>query len=497
MSPVSRHRSGKKGSSRGGGPPKGARSGNPQVRAEAAQEQALRDENRTLTDRVEQSRQKLRRLQHERQQLIAERDRLAAGFSAQRKPLSQDWYEHHATALVADARRLAAVGDPDALEQACAEILADRLLVMREDGPPGWEVADWLPFVASAAADDQEPGSWYLLHGLIAICPPDLAAMMQIARDDRAAEAPSPSPSWLPLTLQRTIDPRARVISDAYGLRSAVLVPATRPDGSTATYLLDVDRCAGYPTTVRSGWHPDPDAALAAWADGVGASTDPSTGGPFLVAQVSGTALGPGAAQDSAAAAADVLGELLEQYQDQRDLLLGEDDPRERVVALLRDQRVVADLTDALAAAGVAVEHRTAGDIERGERWAAQETPGFRAWCGAHGLRPPPAGLVEAFLTEWASYVPSRLVWACSPHRVVSFTAQLSEEWADRDRLRQAWSLLEPWAGYCLEHQDLPEQLAAPVRDAARIATGAPHRTASRVVDTWKTATDETHPLEP
>jgi hypothetical protein len=267
------------------------------------------------------------------------------------------------------------------------------------------------------------------------------------------------------------------MLSDAYGLRSAVLVAGRRPGGPARTYLLDVDLCPGYPTIVRSGWYPDEDTALTAWASAVGPSAGAPTGGSgvVLLAQVSGAALGADAVQEGSSAAVDVLGELLPLNQDPNDVLLGGDDPHERVVALLRDRRIIADLTAALGAAGADPADHTAGDLERAEQWAA-----LRAWCSAHAVGQAPADVVEELLAEWAAYTPHRLVWACSPHRVVSFTAQLSEEWGDRDRLRIAWSLVQSWAEYCLEHCGLPEHLAAPVRDAARAVTRTPGRIAAR-----------------
>jgi hypothetical protein len=503
VSPVSRHRSGKdkgKSSSHGGGSSKEARSGNPQIRALAAEEQALRAEHRRLTARSEQQDEELRRLRRERRVLLAERDRLLAEFSAWRQVSLDTWYAGHAAALVAEAYGLTAAADPAALEQATAELVADRLLAMRDDESRGWEatgwVTDWLTVVAAEAVDHAEAGSWLLLHGLAAICPPDLAALMLQSIEARAATAP-PSPSWLPLTPQLAIDPAARVFADAYGLRSAVLIGGRRPDRPARTYLLDVDLCPGHPTIVGSGWYADQDTALAAWASAVGPSAGAPVGGPgpVLLAQASGAALGAGAVKGRTSAAVEALGELLPLEQDPLDVLLGEDDPRERAVGLLRDQRIIADLTAALAAAGADLADRTAGDLERGQQWAAQEAPGFRAWCSTRAVQQAPADVVEEMLAEWAAYTPPRLVWACSPHRVVSFAAQLSQEWADRNRLRIAWSLVEPWAEYCLDRCGLPEHLAAPVRDAARAVTGTPGRIAAHAVDTWKTATNETHPL--
>ena len=464
MSPVSRHRSGKqKGSARSGRSSKAARSGNPATKAAAAAEQ------------------KLRRLELERQMLLAERDRLVADFPYRQGVWLEPWYAGHAVALLAEASGLTTAADPAALEQATAELVADRLLVMRDDGGGSdWEITYWLAVVAAQAADDQALSddaaltSWMLLHGLAAICPPDLAAMLLQVVDERGATAP-PSPSWVPLTPRLTIEPAVRVFADRYGLRSAILVAGHRPDGPTCTYLFDVDLCGGDSTIVRSGWYPDQDAALTAWASGVGPSAD--------------------VGQQGSSAAVDVLGELLPFAEDPNDVLLGEDDPRERAVALLRDRRIIADLASRLAAAGTVPIDRTTENLELAERWAAQETPRFREWCADRGVRPAPADVVEELLTEWAAYTPHRLVRACSPHRVASFAAQLAEEWADQGRLRVAWSLVEPWAEYCLEHGDLPEHLAAPVRDAARAVTREPHRVATRVVDTWKTATDETRPL--
>jgi hypothetical protein len=461
-----------------------------------AEEQATRSEHRRLATRSEQQEEELRRLRQEHRELRAEHDKLLAEFSAGRPAVLGTWYAGHAAVLIAEADGLTSAQDPAALEQATAELVADRLVAMRDEEFPDWDVSDWLAVVAAAADDDEGAASWFLLHGLAAICPPDLATGILRAIDGRAPDG-SPSPSWLPLTPQLTIDPAVRVLSDVYGLRSAVLVAGRRPDGPARTYLLDVDLCPGYPTIVGSGWYPDEDTALTAWARGVGPSACASDAGhgAVLLAQVTGAALGPGAVQDGSSAAVDVLGELLPLHEDPLDVLLGEDDPRERAVALLRDRRIIADVTAALAAAGADPADHTAGDLDRAEQWAARETPGFRTWCNAHGVRQTPADVVEELLTEWAAYSPPRLVWACSPHRVVSFAAQLSEEWGDRDRLRIAWSLVQPWAEYCIERSGLPEHLAAPVRDAARAVTRTPGRIAAGAVDTWKTATDETHPF--
>lgn len=503
MSPVSRRRSGKgKGSGRGAGSGKAAaRSGNPQVRAAAALEQAERSEQRRQVTRSESPAEELRRLRRERQRLIVERDELRREvFGLLRSGLAA-WYQEHATELIVAAEELTAAPDPAALEQAAAELVADRLVAMRDEQPSDWEVVDWLEAVAAAAIDDHGEASWFLLHGLAAICPPGPAAAIRHAIDERRKTAPtSPtSPTWLPLTPQLTVEAAVEVFTDAYGLRSAVLVPARRPGGPARTYLLDVDLCPGYPSIVRSGWYPDPDTAVTAWAHAVGPSAAADGSGRLLLARVTGTALGPAAARASSAAV-DVLGELLPLLEDPDDVLLGEDDPHERAVALLRDRRIINDLTTALTAFGADPADRTPGDYERAAQWAEQEAPRFRTWRETHATpagRQAPTDLVEDLLTEWAAYTPPRLFHACSPHRVVSFAAQLAEEWADRGRLRIAWSLVAPWAEYCIERSGLPEHLAIPVRDAAQTLTRAPEQTAARAVDTWKTPTDETHPFDP
>jgi hypothetical protein len=109
--------------------------------------------------------------------------------------------------------------------------------------------------------------------------------------------------------------------------------------------------------------------------------------------------------------------------------VLGEDDPREHAVALLRDGRIIADLTAALASAGADPVDRTAGDLECAQQWAAQEAPGFRAWCSTHAVPQAPADVVEELLGRVGGPRPAPaglgLLTAPSPHRVVSFTAQL------------------------------------------------------------------------
>lgn len=508
MAPVSRPRSGKgkgkgRGSSRSVGSSKAARSGNPQVRAAAAELQDLRAERRRLGDSIGQLQEELHRPRRKHAVLQAEQGWLLDDFSVQRRAVLDAWYAGHAAALLAETHRLAAAADPAALEQATAELIADRLLVMREDEDRACEVthwaSDWLAIVAAGAAEHADPGSWLLLHGLAAICPSELAAIVQESIAARAPGAPT-SPAWLPLTSQLTIDAAVRVFTDAYGLRSAVLATGRRPDGPARTYLLDVDLCPGYPAVVGSGWYAGEDAALVAWAAAVGPSADTSAGGPgpVLLAPVSGASLGAAAVEESSLAAVDVLAGLLPLEEDPNELVLGEGDAAERAVALLRDRRIIADLAAALSAAGAdpsGAAQRVLDDVDRAPQWAAEQTPGFLAWCGARVTRQPPADLVEEMLTEWAAYIPQRRVWACSPHRVLSFAAQLQEEWADHGRVRSAWSLIEPWAEYCLRRRGLPEPLGDAVQEAARVVTRAPLRIATQVVDTWRTATDETSPL--
>jgi hypothetical protein len=493
MSPASRGRSSKgKGASGSRKQSKGARSGNPQLRAQQLEQQALVAERRRLIARAVDQNAELRRLQSQRDALIAQRDELTAELQAR----LERWGSAYTTEAFAAAGALTGLQDAAALAEATAELIADRMLAMRDEEGTGWAVPDWLDVLVSAAADDHSPATWFLLHGLAAISPPALSAEARAAIERRAASAP-PSPSWLAGTLDLMIGTRARVFGDAYGLRYAVLVPGQYAGGPTRTYLLDIDLCPGYATIVTSGWHDGEDAALAAWAAAVGPSASGSQGqhGPDLVTEVTGSALGPQAVREQSAAAVSVLADLLPFVDDPDDVLLGEDDPRERVVALLRDSRIVADLAASLGRAGLDVPDPTAGYPERGQEWVQREAPAFLEWCAGHGVRQARQDVVEEFLDTWAIFTPERLLLACSPHRVVSFAAELGEEWADQDRLRLAWSLIEPWATYCLERTSLPEHLAGPVREAARTVTVAPQRTAARAVDTWKIAADETHPL--
>jgi hypothetical protein len=86
-----------------------------------------------LTALSEQQDEELSRLRRESRVLLAERDRLLAEFSGRQRVSLDAWYAGQAVAFVAEAHRLTKAADPAALEQATAELVADRLLATRDD----------------------------------------------------------------------------------------------------------------------------------------------------------------------------------------------------------------------------------------------------------------------------------------------------------------------------------------------------------------------------
>lgn len=68
---------------------------------------------------------------------------------------------------------------------------------------------------------------------------------------------------------QRSLAGEILVVRDRYGSRFGIAAPFA--SGTTPRwYLWDVDACDLQPLTVYSGFYPSPDAALAAWQEGVG-----------------------------------------------------------------------------------------------------------------------------------------------------------------------------------------------------------------------------------
>jgi hypothetical protein len=491
VSPVSRGRrpkgSGKANSRKSS---KGARSGNPQIRALQAENETLRAQRQELIARNRPADDRLSALRRRRQELVAQREE-ALGRLAE---LQVEWWTRSATQLLTAAGRLVTAQDAAELEEATVELVTDQLLELRDELAEAVDPSEWLESLIDVAGDDDTDATWYLLHGLAAISPPAQALHAQEMIKERSSTAP-PSPSWLATVPEMAISPQVRVVSDTYGLRSAVLVPGSRPGGPARTYLLDVDLCPGYAQIVASGWHPTPQAAVTAWARAVG----PSAVGPdgqdrtTEVAGLTGLALGNQAVDRGAVR---VLAELLPFREELDAAQLGEEVPRERVAALYRDHRIVADLATSLVCAGLSVPDHTT-DLDNAHDWASREASGFVAWCTGRGIvsdQPDALEDVEELLEEWAAYTPGRLRWACSPHRVISFAAQLVEEWAPGTGLQTALSLVEPLALYCLERSALPEPLAEPIRAAARAVTADPFGAAGRAVDTWRTAANESEP---
>jgi hypothetical protein len=87
---------------------------------------------------------------------------------------------------------------------------------------------------------------------------------------------------------------------------------------------------------------------------------------------------------------------------------------------------------------------------------------------------------------------------------IADLTAALASAGADPvDRTAGDLERAQQWAAqeapglraWCSTHAVRQAPADVVVRDATRAVTGAPDRIAARAVDTWKTATDETHPL--
>jgi hypothetical protein len=183
------------------GASKGARSGNPQIRALQAENQALRAGHRELLARNQQADDRLSELRRQHDRLIARHEETYAQLAGLR---DERWDQSFARLLAAasslvaarDAAELERAGTSwNELEQATAELLADQLLELHDRYDEAVDPSRWLESVIGNLADDDTDVAWYLLHGIAAICPPEQAPQVRAPIEERSPTAP-PSPSW-------------------------------------------------------------------------------------------------------------------------------------------------------------------------------------------------------------------------------------------------------------------------------------------------------------
>ncbi|MGI8312202.1 hypothetical protein [Saccharopolyspora hattusasensis] len=221
---------------------------------------------------------------------------------------------------------------------------------------------------------------------------------------------------------------------DAYGGRFGVAAPITAADLPVRWYLWDIDACGLQAFTVHSGFYPTPEAALAAWQDGVGESAAAGTefapvDAPSLLAELLPFEMG------FLYVGGESTEQLAEYYRSKR---LAE------IVKMAVRQR------ETLASPGLDV---------------ATATTEFTAWLSARrnaaGQELPAdvAELVPELADSWCINNIQAVFAVCSPHRV-AWCAQHIRNCYEHKFAERLIALLPEWIRWLAARNETPPELA-------------------------------------
>lgn len=357
------------------------------------------------------------------------------------------WHGPAARAVLDQGDAIVAARGPRQLEQAVCEVLGARMHQVLRDEHFGLVFDQWVQAVAVAAADrvveaSEQPGTggwkapWRLLHGLLSIAPPALAAVA-LDEVDRCADhlgALGDVPSWLAVMARVRATGRMWRLRDAYGLRGAVIAEYTYPlQGESSVFLFDYDM-SELVDLVEPGAFGDLDEAVAAWRAAVGDAAEGSG-----VAPVEDPA-------DLQALAQIGTGEALVRGDESRALCDN----------WFRARRRLHDLAVALADREVRMPEPADlfAEVE-----VADMCEEFDAWHQrAHGGVLDPA-LVTEVAEQWVEGSLPHVRHLVSPRRVAAQRAMIGD-WGRQGRdLEDVCEVLVRWTRWLGERQGLPEHL--------------------------------------
>jgi hypothetical protein len=377
-------------------------------------------------------------------------------------PASRAWWPGSFATVLDAAARLTGCADPEELEQATAELVADLYHEWLDRHVGGHEPLGWMDgLIAAAGKRAADPGVRYLLYGLAAICPARYQPALRVAV--QAADAAGRRaggdgqrggvggvPEWAPRTAHLDVVAPARLLVDAYRSRYGLLVDVERPGSATRTHLIDVDPCQPVPVPL-SGMYGDEEAAVAAWRAQVGPSAEGAVPRPV-----------------SPAVLVEVLPDPAPPFGSEP--LMGSETPRQ-LAGYYRMRRIGESLVAAMRRSGAAVPVRSRRSSDGLSPAAAERVADFLSWSAAGGLPAFEREPVEWVVEEWTSRSPDPAEVGASPHFVVGFLEFFLGFYADGPERVTALAVVPHWIRYCVERLNLPAALADPVLDlAARVA---------------------------
>jgi hypothetical protein len=368
------------------------------------------------------------------------------------------WWPDSFARVLDDAAALLGCTGPRQLEQATAELIGAELADRIQRHAGGHEPFSWMDgLIAAAAGRWAEGGTWYLLHGLAAICAERHRGV--IIEVLAAQSGPVDAPDWLRVTPSLAVPATARLLVDGYGCRYGLLLDVIRPGERPRTYLIDVDPCSAAVSVPLAGMYPDQDAAVTAWRVQVGPSaavSRPRPAPPELLAQLLPGDGGPFGVP-----------------------MIGHETPRQ-LAEFYRIRRLTEALTEAMAKVGTSLPERRPRptQVKQAKRSSALATA-YLHWCAEQDLPRPDREPVEWLAEDWCQHHPDPTALGASPHRISAFLSYFLGFYADSPERAAAVDVLPTWIRYCLDFADVPPDLAAPALALAGQITLDPHQVAA------------------
>lgn len=353
------------------------------------------------------------------------------------------WWPVRIAEVIDAADDLPAARGPRELEQAAAELIGGVLHRTLAEEKMGFALLGWLSALIDAAAETPTAPRWYLLHGIAAMAPGELAGQARDRIEGMRASGLT-GPAWLAATPGVEPTGEVHLLRDAYGSRFGLAMTCRYPEPAEPdehVYLLDVDACLMVADTVDASVHDDLAAACDEWRRSVGVAAASAVPEPVD---------------------AELLADLLPRsYSTEPGVIGGES--RRRMDNYYRILRRGDDLARVLAAAGRPLPSQS--------RWARSFASGthvelhladFVDWLSTFGPVPPDQEAAAEELAEvWfdGSLEEARL--SCSPHRIRGLQNRIAIEWPDDGTTAQVAALLPQWTRWCALRTGLDAELAA------------------------------------
>ncbi|MGL5865790.1 MAG: hypothetical protein ACRCYX_07940 [Dermatophilaceae bacterium] len=367
-------------------------------------------------------------------------------FGSNERP---EWFDDSIRTVLDGARALLDVTGPRELEQLTAELVGAELHRAIRDVKSGLRFDWWFTDVAdatrrrleSAAGSDEWRAPYWLLHGLAAIAPPELAPKLPTRGFVKSLRADPAPPSWLWDATRSAPTGDIWWMRDTYGTRYAVIAGFEYPhDPAQHVMLLDLD-ASGFVTLADVGIVDDVHQAAEMWRQTVGASA--------------------GAARPQLVTDPDQLQCLV--HLDTGETIVRGDEPRPVLDNWFRADRRVRQLHDSLRRAGLPLPPPTS--LYHGLDITVMTRP-FTEWMTNTAAAEPNPESVDALAEAWMEGALPETWFSVSPRRV-EFQLALIGDWYDDDITTEVLELLPIWVRWLGERGDLPELLSEPVTAAA------------------------------